>query len=31
MIYREEIIEIKRAFDVLDEDRSGSIDPKELR
>ena len=28
---KEEIVEVKKAFDVLDEDTSGSIDPKELK
>ena len=28
---REEVIEIKQAFDIFDEDGSGSIDPSELR
>ena len=30
-IPREEVIEIKQAFDTFDNDRSGMIDPKELR
>ena len=30
-IPKEEIIEIKQAFDIFDSDGSGSIDPKELR